>query len=166
MHKNIPVMDLEIGGKACAIQKTGRIYAPEHIPLGAFSYRKTSENLFSKKLNSSQLISIPSGRIQYWSERLNPRLFSSSPCGADTPNAAIASRTPCRSAGMERPCHHRLSAGLVYGEDSFRKLTPEELEEERLAAEQAQQPDMGSRSAGMERPCHHRLSADLFSFFL
>ena len=35
------------------------------------------------------------------------------------------------------------SLGLVYGEDSFRKLTPEELEEERLAAEQAQQPDMG-----------------------
>ena len=47
MHKNIPVMDLEIGGKACAIQKTGRIYAPEHIPLGALSYRK--------KLNKSAL---------------------------------------------------------------------------------------------------------------
>ena len=35
------------------------------------------------------------------------------------------------------------SLGVVYGEDSFRKLTPEELEEERLAAEQAQQTDMG-----------------------
>ncbi len=40
MHKNIPVMDLEISGTTCAIQKTGRIYAPEHIPPGALSHRK------------------------------------------------------------------------------------------------------------------------------
>lgn len=35
------------------------------------------------------------------------------------------------------------SLGLVYGEDSFRRLTPEELEEERLAAEQETGRDMG-----------------------
>ena len=33
--------------------------------------------------------------------------------------------------------------GLVYGEDRFRKLTPEELEEERLAAEHEAGEDMG-----------------------
>ncbi len=33
--------------------------------------------------------------------------------------------------------------GLVYGEDSFRRLTPEELEEERLAAEQENRNDIG-----------------------
>ncbi len=33
--------------------------------------------------------------------------------------------------------------GLVDAEDSFRKLTPEELEEERLAAKQVEQADMG-----------------------
>lgn len=35
------------------------------------------------------------------------------------------------------------SLGLIYGEDSFRRLTPEELEEERLAAEQETEEDMG-----------------------
>ena len=35
------------------------------------------------------------------------------------------------------------SLGLIYGEDSFRRLTPEELEEERLAAEQEARNDMG-----------------------
>lgn len=33
--------------------------------------------------------------------------------------------------------------GLVYGEDSFRRLTPEELEEERLATEQETGRDVG-----------------------
>ncbi len=33
--------------------------------------------------------------------------------------------------------------GLVYGEDRFRRLTPEELEEERLAAEQEARNDVG-----------------------
>ena len=33
--------------------------------------------------------------------------------------------------------------GLVYGEDRFRRLTPQELEEERLAAEQEARNDVG-----------------------
>lgn len=35
------------------------------------------------------------------------------------------------------------SLGLIYGEDSFRRLMPEELEEERLAAAQETEEDMG-----------------------
>ena len=34
MHKDIPVMGLEIDSEVCAVRKIGEIYAPEHIPLG------------------------------------------------------------------------------------------------------------------------------------
>ncbi len=38
MHKDIPVMGLEIDSEVCAVQKIGEIYAPEHIPLGTLGY--------------------------------------------------------------------------------------------------------------------------------
>lgn len=38
MHKDIPVMGLEIDSEVCAVRKIGEIYAPEHIPLGTLGY--------------------------------------------------------------------------------------------------------------------------------
>ena len=39
--------------------------------------------------------------------------------------------------------------GLVYGEDSFRKLTPEELEEESQTADEAEETDEAQDEGGM-----------------
>ena len=40
MHKEIPVMGLEIDSATCAVQKIGEIYAAEHIPPGTLGYDK------------------------------------------------------------------------------------------------------------------------------
>ncbi len=39
--------------------------------------------------------------------------------------------------------------GLIYGEDSFRKLTPEELEEESQTADEAEETDESQDEGGM-----------------
>lgn len=49
MHKNIPVMEWEIDSVTCAIQKTGEIYAPEHIPLGTLGYNKEADRSLLNK---------------------------------------------------------------------------------------------------------------------
>ena len=49
MHKDIPVMGLEIDSEVCAVQKIGEIYAPEHIPLGTLGYdREPDRSLLNK----------------------------------------------------------------------------------------------------------------------
>ncbi len=49
MHKEIPVMGLEIDSATCAVQKIGEIYAAEHIPPGTLGYdKKTDRSLLNK----------------------------------------------------------------------------------------------------------------------
>ena len=43
MHKEIPVMGLEIDSATCAVQKIGEIYAAEHIPPGTLGYDKKTD---------------------------------------------------------------------------------------------------------------------------
>lgn len=49
MHKNIPVMGLDIDSETCAVRKIGEIYAPDHIPLGTAGYsREPDRGLLNK----------------------------------------------------------------------------------------------------------------------
>ncbi len=49
MHKDIPVMGLEIDSETCAVQKILEIYAPGHIPPGTLGYdKKPDRSLLNK----------------------------------------------------------------------------------------------------------------------
>lgn len=37
MHKNIPVLDIDLDEATCSIRKLGIIYSPEHLPPGTAS---------------------------------------------------------------------------------------------------------------------------------
>ncbi len=47
MHKDIPVMGLEIDSETCAVQKILEIYAPGHIPPGTLGYDKNRTGVSS-----------------------------------------------------------------------------------------------------------------------
>ena len=53
MHKDIPVMGLEIDSEICAVRKISEIYAPEHIPPGTLGYDREPDRSL---LNSSTTI--------------------------------------------------------------------------------------------------------------
>ena len=53
------------------------------------------------------------------------------------------------SGGIHPQWDNGRTLGLIYGEDSFRKLTQEELEEESQTAEEAEETDESQDEGGM-----------------
>ena len=80
------------------------------------------ENGCSKKFTSFQRSPLSCGQIQYWSDKLRPRHFSSSFCGVAIFSSSSAWRSPARLAGIARPIHHSLRAAR--STTPFRTLTP------------------------------------------
>ena len=101
-------------GRSPALVTSGVFTSPirDESPVNNALPSRSSKSLWKKLRSSQRSVSMPAGRIQYWSDRLNPMERSSSSFPEGMPVAMSSVRRPSLVAGIPRDRHHAVTESL------------------------------------------------------
>ena len=101
-------------GRSPALVTSGVFTSPirDESPVNNALPSRSSKSLWKKLRSSQRSASMAAGRIQYWSDRLNPMERSSSSFPEGMPVAMSSVRRPSLVAGIPRDRHHAVTESL------------------------------------------------------